>query len=148
MQLDSRSGQRWKRRLILVARGVAATLLVMLAACGNDEPPPDLYDPPERINPPPRPAVPQTVADIFPATGYRGLVMNNCATCHSAACAAIGQRTREEWRAVEQTHLGAVPGLSAEDRGKIFDFLRRNFNDTLPEPVVPPQLLEGGCSPT
>jgi hypothetical protein len=131
-----------------VAKLTGVALLLTAAGCGGAEDgASDLYDPPEEISPPSPPTNPQTVADIFPATGYRGLVVNNCATCHSAACAAIGQRTREEWRAVEQTHLGAVAGLSAEDRGKIFDFLRRNFNDTLPEPSVPPQFLAGGCNP-
>ena len=87
----------------------------------------------------------RTVAEVFPSSGYQGLVVNNCATCHAAACAALGQRTPAQWAAVEKSHEYYIPGLSKEDHGKIFDYLRNNFNDSLPEPAVPQQLLEGGC---
>jgi hypothetical protein len=96
-------------------------------------------------NAPAIPEVPRASSEIFPATGRRGLVLNNCASCHAVACAAIGQRSPSEWSAVEESHLYYIPGLSIEDRGKIFDYLRSYFNDTLPEPRVPEELLEGGC---
>jgi hypothetical protein len=91
------------------------------------------------------PGEPETVEDIFPATATRGLVLNNCASCHALACAAIGQRSPARWREVEASHATAIPGLSIEDRGRIFDYLMRFFNDTLPEPHVPTEFLEGGC---
>lgn len=88
---------------------------------------------------------PLTVADFFPATGSRGLVLNRCASCHSVGCTALGQRTPEQWAAVQETHIDAVPGLSIEDRTKIFDYLEANFSNTQPEPNIPPEFLEGGC---
>jgi hypothetical protein len=123
----------------------AASLALSLAACGDGvEEPSGQYVPAPR-GPVTTPAVPLTVTDIFPATGSRGLVLNHCATCHAVACAAIGQRSEERWRQVEASHLRYNPGLSIEDRGKIFDYLKRHFNDTLPEPAVPERFLEGGC---
>lgn len=90
-------------------------------------------------------AAPQTVEDLFPETGSRGLLFNRCSSCHALACAALGQRTEEEWAAVEAGHVGYNPGMSIEDRGKIFDYLKRYFTDRQPEPEVPPHLLAGGC---
>ena len=90
-------------------------------------------------------SLPAEIGEIFPPTGDRGRVLNNCSTCHSVVCAAIGQRTPEEWTAIERSHAGYIPGLSLEDFGKIFIYLRRNFNDTLPEPRVSPELLADGC---
>jgi hypothetical protein len=91
------------------------------------------------------PTAPTTLTDIFPQTGSRGLVLNNCAGCHPVACAAIGRRTESEWKAIEISHELYIPGLSIEDHGKIFDYVKRNFNDRTPEPVVPPEFLRGGC---
>jgi hypothetical protein len=97
---------------------------------------------------PETPAIPQTTTDIFPDTGRRGLVLNNCATCHAVACVALGQRNREEWAAVEASHRGVVPGLSLEYSGKIFDYLYEHFNDRHPEPVVRAEWLNGDCEPS
>lgn len=135
----------WRRAI-----GVAAPLIALLlfAGCGGDaDPPPALYVPADTPSTgiPSAPNLVPTSTDIFPATGVRGLVLNNCASCHAVVCAAIGQRTQEEWAAVEASHLTYIPGLSMEDLGKIFDYLRRNFNDTLPEPDVPASLMPGGC---
>lgn len=88
---------------------------------------------------------PRAPGDLFPATGNRGLVLNNCDSCHAVVCVTLGQRDRTEWRDVEESHIDAVPGLSIEDRGKIFDYLRRHFNESLPEPMIPEDLLQGGC---
>lgn len=119
-------------------------LFISLAAgCGEDERyyPGDLADP-AAITPP---ANPRTVEELFPATGLRGLVINRCSTCHSVACSTLGQRSDEEWDEVEYSHQNYIPGLSIEDRGKIFDYLKRNFGENQPEPQVPPEFLEGGC---
>jgi len=37
--------------------------------------------------------------------------------------------------------------LTDEEYAALFSYLGENFNDTRPEPTVPPQFLEGGCTP-
>lgn len=93
------------------------------------------------------PAPPATIADLFPDDPAKDLVMNNCAGCHAVACTTIGQRTTARWNSLREGHQDHVPSLSEEDRGAIFSYLAANFNDSLPEPVVPPQFLEAGCTP-
>ncbi len=126
---------------------VFAGFVVILASCGErSEPDPStISETPAVLGAPAPPTVPRTNTELFPATGSRGLVLNHCASCHAVACTALGQRSPSRWSAVEESHANYIPGLSIEDRGKIFDYLRRDFNDTLPEPNVPPELLEGGC---
>lgn len=85
------------------------------------------------------------LAELFPSTGVRGYVVNNCSSCHAAACGALGQRSQARWSEIEASHQDYIPGLSTQDRGMIFDYLRKNFNDTLPEPAVPAELLRDGC---
>jgi hypothetical protein len=40
-----------------------------------------------------------------------------------------------------------VTSLSEQDRETLFGYLKEHFNDSKPEPKVPPQFLEGGCTP-
>ncbi|MDR0788558.1 MAG: hypothetical protein LBG44_11955 [Gemmatimonadota bacterium] len=101
---------------------------------------------PEPYVVPAPPAIPQTVEEIFPDVGRRWLVLNNCATCHAVACLALGQRTPAQWAAVEATHTNAIPGMSKEDLGKAFDYLKRHFNNNTPEPVTRPEWLNGECT--
>ena len=89
-------------------------------------------------------AEPKTVADIFPMGPGRDLVLNNCASCHNVACSAIGQRTPERWDELKKTHLEHTPGI---DLDTVFVYLKANFDSSKPEPRVPRQFLEGGCSP-
>lgn len=86
----------------------------------------------------------KTVADLFPAGSGRELVLNNCGSCHNLACSVIGQRTGERWDALMESHREHVPGA---DVAAMFAYLKVNFNDARPEPVVPPAFLEGGCTP-
>jgi hypothetical protein len=150
----------WERRPVPTGRvparsrggaarvAVSGLLILALTACGGDESPEPADNAAEGValSPVFRPAdMPPEIDAIFPATGDRGRVLNHCSTCHAVSCAAIGRRTPDRWTAVEVSHQYYIPGLSIEDFGKIFTYLRRNFNDTLPEPTVPPALLEGGC---
>jgi mono/diheme cytochrome c family protein len=89
-------------------------------------------------------AEPRTVADLFPAGQGRDLVMNNCASCHNVACSVIGQRSAERWDALKESHKDKVSG---PDLDTIFAYLKTNFDNTKPEPKVPPAFLEGGCTP-
>jgi hypothetical protein len=36
--------------------------------------------------------------------------------------------------------------MTEEDYDALFNYLEENFNDTKPEPRLPPQLREQGCS--
>ena len=92
-------------------------------------------------------APPATIADLFPDDPAKGQVLNNCAGCHAVACTTIGQRTAGRWNSLQERHQDHLPGLGEEELGAIFSYLAANFNDSLPEPVVPPHFLEAGCTP-
>jgi hypothetical protein len=87
---------------------------------------------------------PRTVADIFPAGAGKDAVLNSCGSCHNVACSAIGQRTNERWDSLKASHKDNVPGA---DLDAIFGYLKANFNDSRPQPNIPPHFLEGGCTP-
>jgi hypothetical protein len=87
---------------------------------------------------------PQTVADIFPAGPQKEGVMNSCGSCHNIACSAIGQRSAERWKALEEGHKDKV---TSGDLHAMFEYLAANFDASKPEPKVPPRFLEGGCTP-
>ena len=70
--------------------------------------------------------------------------MNNCGSCHNLACSAIGQRSPERWKALEEGHKDKVTGA---DMHAMFEYLAANFNASKPEPKIPPRFLEGGCTP-
>lgn len=90
---------------------------------------------------------PQTIADIFPEGEGRVLVLNNCAGCHAAACAAIGQRTPARWEALQDAHREHIPSMSEEDLETVFTYLQSNFDNTQPEPEIPQAFLQSGCTP-
>lgn len=134
------------RPLTLLA--LATAIAVSGCGTGNDReqapPPPGAYDTAAAdLSPYVQPGAGHPAADLFPATATRGMVLNRCTTCHAAGCLVVGRRSAAEWRRIEASHADAVPGLSIEDRGRIFDFLRRNYDDRRPEPSVPAELLEG-----
>lgn len=132
----------------------AALLAVLLAGCGEGgsaaEGPglsalPDVAAAPDataEIS-----AAPTTVADLFPAAEEKQMVLNNCATCHAVACAVIGQRSAARWEALATGHQEHIPALSDADRQRIFDYLAANFNETRPEPTVPAEFMDRGCTP-
>ena len=93
------------------------------------------------------PAQPATVADLFPAGEERQMVLSNCATCHAVACAAIGQRSAARWETLASSHREHVPNLPDADRQRIFAYLSANFNESRPEPIVPPEFMDRGCTP-
>jgi mono/diheme cytochrome c family protein len=88
--------------------------------------------------------IPATIADLLPPGPGREAVLTNCGSCHNLACSAIGQRMAARWDALKESHKEKV---SDADRDAAFAYLRANFNDTKPEPKVPPKFLEGGCTP-
>ena len=88
-----------------------------------------------------------TVADLFPEGAGRALVLENCASCHAVACAAIGQRTAARWDNLKADHGDKIPSLSEQDREILFAYLKAHFSDSQPEPKVSPELMVGGCTP-
>lgn len=89
---------------------------------------------------------PDPIVAYLPETGIRGLVLNRCSTCHAVACALVGEeRDDERWDEIEYSHADYVPGMSIEDRGKIFDYFKRHFGAGQPRPDIPQELLAGGC---
>lgn len=111
---------------------------------------PESGEPPEPASPaeqPEAPPAPASLAEIFPPSPARALVLDSCGVCHAAACSAIGQRTQARWGGLQQGHRDKVADMSDEDFEALFAYLRENFNDAQPEPNVPPQFLEGGCTP-
>jgi len=94
----------------------------------------------------PAPA-PATIGDLFPEGEGRVMVLNNCSSCHAAACAATGQRTLTRWSAIQSSHMDRLPGLSEPEMDTLFHYLATNFNDSLPEPNVPAAFLATGCTP-
>lgn len=122
----------------------AALALLVLAGCENGGEPES--ETPAQLPAAPEPA-PASLADIFPEGLGRTLVIDSCGSCHAAACSAIGQRTEARWKALEADHRDRVADMSDVDYKTLFAYLGENFNNTKPEPNVPPQFLEGGCTP-
>ena len=83
---------------------------------------------------------------LFPAGEGKDLVLSSCETCHSWVCAVKGQRTREHWQTAQAAHSGLTPALSQEETDILWQYLADNFNDSLPEPVLPPGFEMLGCS--
>lgn len=88
-----------------------------------------------------------SLTDIFPEGLGRSMVLDSCGACHAAACAAIGQRTQARWASLKQDHRDKLPDMNDADYEVLFAYLSENFNDANPEPAIPPQFLEGGCTP-
>ena len=124
---------------------VATALALTLGGCGETGPPEAVRDPVEEA----APAAPAaaSLTDIFPEGPGRSMVMDNCGSCHAAACSAIGQRTRARWANLKEDHRDKAAEMAAEDYDALFAYLSEHFNDSQPEPVVPAQFLAGGCTP-
>lgn len=133
----------------------------LVAACGGSPSP----GAPATSAPPPAASTPATaapaaqagpaatsggtfkIADVFPPGNGRELVLNTCGSCHSIVCSTRDQRTAARWDSIMQGHKDKVTGLSDADLTTLFTYLKTNFNDTKPEPVVPAELLQQGCTP-
>ena len=126
---------------------LVAVLLLLVTGCdGGGEPEAVSPEPPPEPSADAAPA-PASLADIFPEGLGRTLVMDSCGSCHAVACSAIGQRTAGRWKALETDHRDRVADMSDADYRALFEYLSANFSDAQPEPKVPPQFLEGGCTP-
>lgn len=89
-----------------------------------------------------------TLPQILPPGKGQTLLLENCSSCHSAVCAVKGQRPAGRWAGLKEDHKDKVTGLSDADMNTLFAYLVENFNDTKPEPKLPPELAQqGSCTP-
>lgn len=88
-----------------------------------------------------------SVANIFPAGPGRDQALDTCGTCHPVVCAATGQRTAAQWDRIRESHLDKLTNLGDENLNALFGYLKANFNDTKPEPQIPAEFLQQGCTP-
>jgi len=84
--------------------------------------------------------------DFAPSGRGRDLLIQNCNVCHSFVCAIRGQRTMEHFQNVMRDMRSRVTSITDEDYDMLFAYLVENFSDTKPEPRLPPQLSQQGCS--
>ena len=121
----------------------------LLAACGKSSAPSTdsaQAEPPKAAAPQP-PAASFNVTSIFPPGPGRDMVLNTCGSCHPVVCSARGQRTAERWESIKEGHKDKLTGASSADVNVMFSYLKANFNDTKPEPQIPAELLQQGCTP-
>jgi hypothetical protein len=96
---------------------------------------------------PAAPAGPFNVASVFPEGAGRDQVLNTCGSCHPVACTAIGQRTPDRWDAIRAGHAEHLSSASDADVEAMFAYLKEHFSDTKPEPRIPPEFVQQGCTP-
>jgi hypothetical protein len=118
-------------RLVVVA-------VALLGACGTSGKPPA---------PTPKAEQPFSLAGVFPPGPGRDLVLDACGSCHPVACSALGQRTAERWEVVKEGHKDKLTGRSSADVNAMFAYLKENFNDSKPEPKIPAEMAQQGCTP-
>ena len=87
------------------------------------------------------------MSSIFPPGPGKDMVLSTCGTCHSVACAATGQRTKDRWDNIEKSHKDKLTGYSSKDVDTMFAYMKTNFNDSKPEPTIPAELQGQGCTP-
>lgn len=94
-----------------------------------------------------KPTEPFRLADVFPAGRGRDKVLGACGSCHALVCVTRGQRTGERWENIKTSHKDKLTDSSGTDLDEMFSYLKTNFNETKPEPQVPAELLQQGCTP-
>ena len=130
-------------------RALSAALIVvgcLLAACGKSTPPASAAAQPVSSKAA-ESSPPFNVASIFPPGPGRDPVLNTCGSCHSVVCVTRGQRTGERWESLQKDHKDKLTNVSGAQLNLMFAYLKANFNYTKPEPRVPAELLQQGCTP-
>ena len=145
----TRDGRRAVGRRLLHAWAVVAVIYAgsLLAGCAEAGAP--SVDDVESASSATREAVgaePATLADLFPeARGRRW-----CSTRAASATPSPAARSGSAPGAVGRPRGGPpdkASNLSEENLETIFAYLSEHFNDSRPEPRVPPRFLEAGCTP-
>lgn len=122
----------------------ALAILAILAGCGSAPAPA-----PEKSTPAPatKASEPLNIGSIFPAGDGRDLVLATCGSCHPVVCSARGRRTASQWEGIQKSHQDKLTAQSNANVTLMFAYLKQNFNDAKPEPKIPPELAEQGCTP-
>lgn len=85
--------------------------------------------------------------EIAPPGRERDLLIMNCGNCHSFVCALRGQRTDAHWELVklfhQERHWVVLPD---QEYDLLFSYLKANFNESKPVPILPPALEDQGCT--
>jgi mono/diheme cytochrome c family protein len=79
---------------------------------------------------------------IFPAGAGRGILLNNCQSCHTWVPVVVLQMNEEEWARSSREHRPRVEALSDEDFATLYAYLSSTFTPERPVPELPPALLE------
>ena len=125
-----------------------AALVFVLCGCGGGTSTPVSGSSPAAKEAPATPAgAAFNVGSIFPPGEGRDLVLSTCSSCHSVTCSARGQRTAEQWEGIRKSHQDKLTGQPVVSVETMFSYLKANFNETKPEPKVPAELAEQGCTP-
>lgn len=126
----------------------------LIVACGKSDAPPaetpraaPAASPSPSAAPAAGSAQPANAASLFPAGDGRQLVLDTCGSCHPVACSARGQRTPAQWDRIRESHADKVSALTKAQMDTLYTYLKANFNDTRPEPQIPAELLQQGCTP-
>jgi len=117
----------------------------LLAACGKSAPPSSAAV--QAASSKPGSSQPFTVAGVFPPGEGRDLVLNTCGSCHPVVCTARGQHTAERWDNIQKDHKDKLTNVTGAQLNAMFSYLKENFNDKKPEPQVPAEFLQQGCTP-
>jgi hypothetical protein len=123
---------------------VVAGSLLLLAGCSKPDNP---RREPVQSSAVAAPAEKFTPASVFPSGPGREMVVSSCGSCHSLLCGVKGQRTAERWDAIKLSHRDKLASVSSSDLDKMFAYLKEHFNDTKPEPTIPAEFLQEGCTP-
>lgn len=129
--------------MLTIDRLAAVAALLALTGCGGTPP----ASTAEKAPAPAAKAGPFNVGSIFPAGDGRDLVLSTCGACHPVVCSARGQRTAERWDGIRKSHQDKLTSQPDAEVTRMFAYLKTNFNETKPEPKVPPELAEQGCAP-
>ena len=133
-----------------IERLAAAVLLAAAAGCGNTPGPTAekaASIPKAGAKAAKAAAAPLNIGSIFPPGDGRELVLSTCGACHPVVCSARGQRTAERWESIRKSHQDKLTGQSSANVASMFAYLKQNFNETKPEPKIPAELAEQGCTP-
>lgn len=139
---------------VIVVTATACLLMACGGAGGSSQSAP--ARPPEGSGAPSQPAQaagqaqsaqPVTIATLFPPGPGRDLTLSTCGTCHPVACVARGQRTPDSWASIKTGHRDKLTNMSVADQDSVFEYLQEHFNNTKPEPKIPADLIQQGCTP-
>ena len=80
--------------------------------------------------------------EIFPPGPGRGIVLDNCTTCHTFVPIVVLQMSQAQWDRNARDHRDRVRGLTDAEFKTIYEYLAASFNPDRPVPKLPKELLD------